>query len=71
VPSLPTAIPFAINDTQAQNFDKITSRISKLAYGLNPDFCDPVRLFTSLLLVVAVEESFLASFSVLLIRLFV
>ena len=26
------------------HFDKITSRISKLAYGLNPDFCDPVRL---------------------------
>ncbi|XRB13323.1 ribonucleoside-diphosphate reductase large subunit [Pseudoscourfieldia marina] len=23
-------------------FDKITSRISKLAYGLNPDFCDTV-----------------------------
>lgn len=26
------------------HFDKITSRISKLAYGLNPDFCDPVRV---------------------------
>jgi hypothetical protein len=25
------------------HFDKITSRISKLAYGLNADFCDPVR----------------------------
>ena len=25
-------------------FDKITARISKLAYGLNVDFCDPVRL---------------------------
>ena len=26
------------------HFDKITARISRLAYGLNPDFCDPVRL---------------------------
>jgi hypothetical protein len=25
------------------HFDKITSRIKKLAYGLNADFCDPVR----------------------------
>ena len=25
------------------HFDKITARISRLAYGLNPDFCDPVR----------------------------
>ncbi|QDZ21537.1 ribonucleoside-diphosphate reductase [Chloropicon primus] len=24
------------------HFDKITARISKLAYGLNPDFCDPI-----------------------------
>ena len=24
-------------------FDKITSRISKLCYGLNQDFIDPVR----------------------------
>ena len=24
------------------HFDKITARITKLAYGLNPDFCDPV-----------------------------
>uniref|UniRef100_A0A4W3GDS3 Uncharacterized protein n=1 Tax=Callorhinchus milii TaxID=7868 RepID=A0A4W3GDS3_CALMI len=23
-------------------FDKITSRIQKLCYGLNPDFVDPV-----------------------------
>ena len=23
-------------------FDKITARIVKLAYGLNPDFCDAV-----------------------------
>ena len=23
-------------------FDKITARIKKLSYGLNPDFCDPV-----------------------------
>jgi ribonucleoside-diphosphate reductase subunit M1 len=25
------------------HFDKITARISKLSYGLNPEFCDPVR----------------------------
>lgn len=25
------------------HFDKITARITKLSYGLNPDFCDPVR----------------------------
>ncbi|KAI3434460.1 hypothetical protein D9Q98_002537 [Chlorella vulgaris] len=24
------------------SFDKITARITKLSYGLNPDFCDPV-----------------------------
>jgi hypothetical protein len=24
-------------------FDKITDRITSLAYGLNPDYCDPVR----------------------------
>ena len=29
------------------HFDKITARITKLAYGLNPDFCDPVS-FASL-----------------------
>jgi len=27
---------------QEVHFDKITARISKLAYGLNADFCDPV-----------------------------
>ncbi|GFH05936.1 ribonucleoside-diphosphate reductase [Haematococcus lacustris] len=27
---------------QEVHFDKITSRIVKLSYGLNPDFCDPV-----------------------------
>ena len=27
---------------QDVHFDKITARIAKLAYGLNPDFCDPV-----------------------------
>ncbi|KAG1661396.1 hypothetical protein FOA52_005689 [Chlamydomonas sp. UWO 241] len=27
---------------QEVHFDKITARISKLAYGLNPDFCDPI-----------------------------
>ncbi len=30
--------------TQPVMFDKITARIVKLAYGLNPDFCDAVRL---------------------------
>lgn len=29
---------------QAVHFDKITARITKLSYGLNPDFCDPVSL---------------------------
>ena len=24
-------------------FDKITARIKKLSYGLNSEFCDPVR----------------------------
>ena len=24
------------------HFDKITTRITRLSYGLNPDFCDPV-----------------------------
>lgn len=26
------------------HFDKITARITKLSYGLNTDFCDPVSL---------------------------
>ena len=29
--------------TEPVHFDKITARIMKLSYGLNPDFCDPVR----------------------------
>lgn len=28
------------------HFDKITARITKLSYGLNPEFCDPVRGLT-------------------------
>jgi len=28
---------------EAVHFDKITARITKLAYGLSPEFCDPVR----------------------------
>jgi ribonucleoside-diphosphate reductase subunit M1 len=28
--------------TEPVSFDKITSRISRLAYGLNPEFCDPI-----------------------------
>ena len=31
------------------HFDKITSRISRLAYGLNTEFCDPVRFLALLL----------------------
>lgn len=27
------------------HFDKITARITKLSYGLNPEFCDPVSHF--------------------------
>ena len=29
---------------EAVHFDKITSRIAKLCYGLNPRFVDPVRI---------------------------
>lgn len=29
--------------TEQVAFDKITARIKKLSYGLNTDFCDPVR----------------------------
>lgn len=29
------------------HFDKITARITKLSYGLNPDFCDPVGVYNS------------------------
>ena len=29
------------------HFDKITARITKLSYGLNPDFCDPVSPFVT------------------------
>ena len=28
---------------EAVHFDKITARITKLAYGLSAEFCDPVR----------------------------
>ena len=28
--------------TEPVHFDKITARITKLSYGLNPEFCDPV-----------------------------
>ncbi len=27
---------------QEVHFDKITTRITQLSYGLNPEFCDPV-----------------------------
>ena len=27
---------------EAVSFDKITARVTKLSYGLNTDFCDPV-----------------------------
>lgn len=29
--------------TEPVKFDKITARITKLSYGLNPQYCDPVR----------------------------
>lgn len=31
-------------------FDKITARIMKLSYGLNPDFCDPVSARSCMLM---------------------
>jgi hypothetical protein len=37
---------FVITRSGAQEpcrFDKITDRITSLAFGLNPEFCDPVR----------------------------
>lgn len=34
------------------HFDKITARITKLSYGLNTDFCDPVRYTPPLMSVV-------------------
>ena len=42
-------------------FDKITSRIQKLCYGLNADFVDPVSLsffllYCSLLLVISAKS---------------
>ena len=30
--------------TEPVHFDKITARITKLSYGLNPEFCDPVSV---------------------------
>ena len=39
--------------TEPVHFDKITARITKLSYGLNADFCDPVSTrskFTLLLI---------------------
>ena len=27
---------------ESVSFDKITARVTKLSYGLNADFCDPV-----------------------------
>ena len=27
---------------ESVSFDKITARVTKLSYGLHPDFCDPV-----------------------------
>ena len=29
---------------ESVSFDKITARVTKLSYGLHPDFCDPVSL---------------------------
>lgn len=33
------------NRKEPCRFDKITARVTKLSYGLNPEFCDPVRFF--------------------------
>ena len=41
---------------QEVHFDKITARIVKLSYGLNPEFCDPVSS-------VADNPSIMAQFS--------
>ena len=32
---------------EAVSFDKITARVTKLSYGLNSDFCDPVGALAS------------------------
>jgi len=45
-PAAPPAAMYVIKRdgrTEPVHFDKITARITKLSYGLNPDFCDPVR----------------------------
>ena len=47
---------------QDVHFDKITARIGKLAYGLNPDFCDPVRAPCKLLTAFCVAVNGLARF---------
>lgn len=38
---------FADGRKEEVHFDKITSRIQKLCYGLNMDFVDPVSDFSS------------------------
>lgn len=40
------------------HFDKITSRISKLCYGLNLDFIDPPRVSQKVFLFFATENFF-------------
>lgn len=37
---------------QEVHFDKITARIMKLSYNLNPEFCDPVRAWVARLVAV-------------------
>lgn len=43
-PSLRSAVYVIKRDGRQEkvSFDKITARITKLSYGLNPNFCDPV-----------------------------
>ena len=47
---------------QEVHFDKITARISRLAYGLNTDFCDPVRRETMQLLELSLHQTSIPCF---------
>ena len=52
---IPVSLPPATDGRQETvMFDKITSRISKLCYGLNADFIEPVSHFQGLSLCVCV-----------------
>lgn len=39
------------------HFDKITARITKLSYGLNSDFCDPVSDLDNFILLTLLETN--------------